>query len=39
MQPLYAVITPPRRESMERANLDFASLPFAYQKTDANIRY
>ena len=24
---------------MERANLDFANLPFAYQKTDANIRY
>jgi branched-chain amino acid aminotransferase len=24
---------------MERASLDFASLPFAYQKTDANIRY
>ncbi|MBI5446843.1 MAG: branched-chain amino acid aminotransferase [Deltaproteobacteria bacterium] len=24
---------------MERANLDFANLPFSYQKTDANIRY
>jgi len=24
---------------MQRANLDFANLPFAYQKTDANIRY
>jgi branched-chain amino acid aminotransferase len=24
---------------MERASLDFADLPFAYQKTDANIRY
>ncbi|GAB6062258.1 branched-chain amino acid aminotransferase [Deferrisoma palaeochoriense] len=24
---------------MERANLDFAHLPFAYHKTDANIRY
>jgi len=24
---------------MERAPLDFANLPFAYQKTDANIRY
>jgi branched-chain amino acid aminotransferase len=24
---------------MERANLEFANLPFAYQKTDANIRY
>ena len=24
---------------MERANLDFANLPFAYQKTDANVRY
>ena len=24
---------------MERAGLDFANLPFAYQKTDANIRY
>ncbi len=24
---------------MELANLDFANLPFAYQKTDANIRY
>ena len=24
---------------MERANLDYANLPFAYQKTDANIRY
>ena len=24
---------------MERAKLDFANLPFAYQKTDANIRY
>jgi branched-chain amino acid aminotransferase len=24
---------------MQRANVDFANLPFAYQKTDANIRY
>lgn len=24
---------------MERANLDFANLPFAYQKTDFNVRY
>ena len=24
---------------MQRANLDYANLPFAYQKTDANIRY
>lgn len=24
---------------MERAQLDFANLPFAYQKTDANVRY
>ncbi|MHB0979456.1 MAG: branched-chain amino acid aminotransferase [Thermoleophilia bacterium] len=24
---------------MERADLDFANLPFAYQKTDANVRY
>ena len=24
---------------MDRADLDFANLPFAYQKTDANIRY
>lgn len=24
---------------MERADLDFANLPFAYRKTDANIRY
>lgn len=24
---------------MERANLDFANLPFSYRKTDANIRY
>src|SRR5512139_1713908 len=25
--------------AMQRADLDFANLPFAYQKTDANIRY
>ncbi len=24
---------------MERANLDFANLPFAYLKTDFNVRY
>jgi branched-chain amino acid aminotransferase len=30
---------PLEESSMERASLDFANLPFAYLKTDANIRY